>query len=847
MTGSVEDAAEPGARQTVRVNRGRLRIYLGAAPGVGKTYAMLGEGRRRRERGTDVVVAFVETHGRPHTSAMIGDLEVVPRRSAQHRGATFDEMDLDAVLARRPAIALVDELAHTNVPGSGHEKRWQDVHALLDAGIDVISTVNIQHLESLNDVVESITGVRQRETVPDAVVRAADQIELVDMSPESLRRRLAHGNVYRPEKVDAALSNYFRVGNLTALRELALLWVADRVDEGLERYRAEQGIDATWAARQRIVVAVTGGPESATLLRRGALIAGRAAGRALVAVHVLRGDGTATAPADRVAQLRRLTEELGGTFHTVVGDDVPAAVLEFARSVNASQIVVGVSRKSRLAMALAPSTADLIVRESGEIDVHVVTHEDAGRRSRRRTTEPPRRWLPWALAVAIPLVVTVLLHPFRDELALTTVVLAYLLGVVASSLVGGLAPAIVTSLVASVLANYYFTPPVGQLTIAEPENVFALAAFVAVGAAVATIVDRSAARAREASRRGAEASVLASLSAGVLRRRDGVSALLEQACETFSAPGAALFEKASAGSTAAVIEVSGASPPLTPEEASVVADAGPGLVLALSGAALPASDRRMLDAFATQAAAVLERDRLATRAADAARLEQADAVRTALLAAVSHDLRTPIAGIKASISTLRDPHLALDEQDRVELLESAADATDRLDALVANLLDMSRLQTGAVRPILVPTSLDEVLHRALQSVASGAVEDGTHEDLPLVLTDAGLLERVVANIVENAVRHSPPGVPVHLAAHVADDHLRLLVADRGPGVAEADRARMFQAFQRLGDSPGGSGVGLGLAVATGLADAVGATVDAEDTPGGGLTMVISLPLAETRS
>ncbi|MBI1379334.1 MAG: DUF4118 domain-containing protein [Frankiales bacterium] len=830
------------------MTRGRLRIYLGAAPGVGKTFAMLGEGHRRKLRGADVVAAFVETHGRPHTEAAIGDLEVVPRRMLQYRGTAFEEMDLDAVVARRPAIALVDELAHANVPGSRHEKRWEDVQVLLDAGIDVISTVNIQHLESLNDVVEAITGVRQRETVPDAVVRSADQIELVDMSPESLRRRLAHGNVYRPEKVDAALSNYFRVGNLTALRELALLWVADRVDEGLERYRAEQGIDATWAARQRIVVAVTGGPESATLLRRGALIAGRTAGRTLVAVHVLRSDGTATAPAEKVARLRRLAEDLGGSFHTVVGDDVALSVLEFARSVNASQVVVGASRKSRIAMAFSPSTADSIVRSSGEIDVHVVTHEHAGsRRFRVHGPALPARWLPWVLAVAIPLVLTLGLRPFAERLALTTVVLAYLLGVVASSLVGGLAPAVLTAVVASLLANYFFTPPVGYWTIAAPENAFALAVFVAVGAAVATVVDRSATRAREAAHRGAEAAVLASLSAGVLRRRDGVRALLDQACETFSAPGAALFEVPAAGGPAHIVEVSGASPPRSPDGAAVVVDAGPGLVLALSGAALPASDRRMLDAFAVQAAAVLDRDRLAARAADALRLEQADAVRTALLAAVSHDLRTPIAGIKASIATLRDHSLHLETADRDELLDSTAEATDRLDALVANLLDLSRLQTGAVRPVMAPVSLDEVLHRALQAVPPGAVEDATLEDLPLVLTDAGLLERVVANIVENAVRHSPSGLPVRLDAHVSDGRLRLLVLDRGPGVALADRQRMFQAFQRLGDSPAGTGVGLGLAVATGLADAVGATVDVEDTPGGGLTMVVSIPLAEVAS
>ncbi len=382
MSPDVEPAAQasgPGVP-----SRGRLRVYLGAAPGVGKTYSMLGEAHRRLGRGTDVVVGFVESHGRPQTEAMVSGLEVVPRRTVEHRGARFEEMDLDAVLARRPEVALVDELAHTNIPGSRHTKRWQDIHDLLAAGIDVISTVNIQHLESLNDVVEAITGIKQRETVPDAVVRAADQLELVDMSPEALRRRLAHGNVYSPEKVDAALGNYFRLGNLTALRELALLWLADRVEEGLERYREQHGIQGTWAARPRIVVALTGGEADETLLRRGALIAGRSAGRDLTAVHVVRGDGTLGARPDSLARLRRLTEDLGGSFHTVVGEDVARAVLDFARSVNGTQVVVGTSRRGRVSTALRPSTADAIVRDSGDIDVHVVTHPaDATGRSAR--------------------------------------------------------------------------------------------------------------------------------------------------------------------------------------------------------------------------------------------------------------------------------------------------------------------------------------------------------------------------------------------------------------------------------------------------------------------------------
>ncbi|MGW5698847.1 histidine kinase, partial [Streptomyces asiaticus] len=305
------------------MGRGKLRIYLGAAPGVGKTYAMLSEGHRRVERGTDLVVGFVEHHGRRRTQVMMHGLEEVPRREVEYRGSAFSEMDVDAVLARRPSVALVDELAHTNVPGCRNEKRWQDVEELLRAGIDVVSTVNIQHLESLGDVVESITGVRQRETVPDEVVRRADQIELVDMSPQALRRRMAHGNIYAPDKVDAALSNYFRPGNLTALRELALLWTADRVDEYLQQYRDEHSIRSTWQARERIVVGLTGGPEGRTLIRRAARMAAKGSGSEILAVYIARSDGLTSASPKELAVQRTLVEDLGGTFHHVIGEDIP--------------------------------------------------------------------------------------------------------------------------------------------------------------------------------------------------------------------------------------------------------------------------------------------------------------------------------------------------------------------------------------------------------------------------------------------------------------------------------------------------------------------------------------------
>ena len=361
-------------------DRGTLRVYLGAAPGVGKTYTMLEEGHRRLSRGTDVVVAFVETHNRVHTAELLAGLEVVPRRVLEYRGTRFEEMDLDAVLARHPQVALVDELAHTNVPGSEHAKRWQDIERLLEAGITVISTVNIQHLESLNDVVQAITGVPQRETVPDSVVRAAEQVELVDMTPEALRRRMAHGNIYAPDKVDAALANYFRPGNLTALRELALLWLADSVEEGLQRYRERHGIAATWETRERVVVALTGGPEGDALIRRAARIAARATGGELLAVHIARSDGLAGSSIAALDQQRLLVESLGGSYHSVVGDDVAESVLEFARANNATQIVIGASRRHPLVASLTgPGTGMTITRRSGSIDVHVVTHDYIGK------------------------------------------------------------------------------------------------------------------------------------------------------------------------------------------------------------------------------------------------------------------------------------------------------------------------------------------------------------------------------------------------------------------------------------------------------------------------------------
>ncbi|MFF0648770.1 ATP-binding protein [Streptomyces tendae] len=827
------------------MGRGKLRIYLGAAPGVGKTYAMLSEAHRRVERGTDCVVAFVEHHGRARTEVMLRGLEQVPRREIEYRGAAFTELDLDAVLARRPRVALVDELAHTNVPGVGNAKRWQDVEELLAAGIDVVSTVNIQHLESLGDVVESITGVRQRETVPDEVVRRADQIELVDMSPQALRRRMAHGNIYQPDKVDAALSNYFRPGNLTALRELALLWVADRADEYLQQYRSEHRVSKIWGSRERIVVGLTGGPEGRTLIRRAARLAEKGAGGEVLAVYIARSDGLTSASPKELAVQRTLVEDLGGTFHHVLGEDIPAALLDFARGVNATQIVLGSSRRKTWQYVFGPGVGATVARESGsDLDVHIVTHEEVAKGrglpvARGARLGRSRIVWGWLAGLGGPVLLTLLLSTVH--LGLANDVLLYLALTVAAALLGGLYPALASAAVGSLLLNWFFTPPVNRITIADPRNMLALAIFVGVALSVASVVDVAARRTHQAARLRAESEILSFLAGDVLRGETSLETLLERVRETFGMESAALLEREGDVAPWTCAGRAGSGPPVDrPEDADVDMPVGDHMALALTGRVLPAEDRRVLAAFAAQAAVVLDRRRLREEADRARALAEGNRIRTALLAAVSHDLRTPLAGIKAAVTSLRSDDVAWSEEDQAELLEGIEEGADRLDHLVGNLLDMSRLQTGTVTPLIREIDVDEVAPMALGGVPEGSAELDIPETLPMVAVDAGLLERALANLVENAVKYSPDDRTVLVAASALADRVEVRVVDRGPGVPDEAKDRIFEPFQRYGDAPRGAGVGLGLAVARGFAEAMGGTLNAEDTPGGGLTMVLTL-------
>jgi len=842
--------------------RGALRIYLGAAPGVGKTYAMLQEGRRRAERGADVVIGVVETHGRRYTAEQVQDLEIVPRREVGYRGTTLEEMDVDAILERRPQICLVDELAHTNAPGSRNAKRYEDVEELLAAGIDVISTVNIQHLESLNDVVERITGAPQREIIPDALVRAADQVHLVDQTPEALRRRMVHGNIYGTERAEAALANYFRVGNLSALRELALMWVADQVDDGLQSYRERHGISEGWETRERIVVAVTGAPTSDDVIRRASRIATRLRGE-LIGVRVRPTDGLSSDAGEGLETQKMLLSALGARYREVASSDVGRALVEVARAENATQIVIGSSHRSRWAELTSGSVVNDVTRHSGSIDVHIISTSPTNGpgappskpRRRRRTValSRRRRSIAWALAVVIPVVLTALLRLADDRLGFASDLLVFLTGSVAVATIGGLPPAAFSAVASSLLLNWYFTDPVRTLTIAEPENLLALVVFVLVAGLVGSLVSRAARRSAEAARARGDAESLAAMAALTSTTDDPLPLMVGQVRSALGAAGVAVQRRADGRWE--TIASDGHVEPLD-DRASTGGASGrvPGAAisapidesthLAVYGEGFGDGDIGVLAAFSSQITTLLDQQRLRREAALADQLVEVNELRASLLAAVSHDLRTPLAAIKASASSLRQTDIDWPQSVRDEFLATIEAQTDRLTELVSNLLGMSRIQSGAVSLTRRPVGVDDVVSAALAGIDCRGIDVVVEVDVdtPMWDVDPALAERVVANLVDNAVKWSPPGRPVRVVASSEPPGVTLRIIDHGPGIPLDRRDEVFEPFQRLGDGTVG-GTGLGLAVARGLTNVLGGRLRIDDTPGGGTTMELTLDAA----
>ncbi len=839
------------------MSRGRLRIYLGAAPGVGKTYAMLDEARRRHERGTDVVVAYADTRGRPRTAAMLQGLELVPRRTGVVDGVEVQELDLDAVLSRRPAVAVVDDLAHRNPTGSRNRSRHEDIEELLAHGIDVLATVGIESLESLQDVVERIVGERPTDVVPDDVVRGADQVELVDMTPEALRRRVVHGNVVPVDQVDTALDGRFRPDNLAALRELALLWVADQVDESLHDHEQAQ----RWETRERVVVALTGAATGDRLIRRAARLARRSTAE-LLGVHVQQ-------PGREVDQAtleehRRLLDDLGGRYHEVVGADVPAALCDFARARNATQLVLGATRRSRWAELRRGSIVNSVLRAAGDLDVHVIgddgdgEHDGPGEpttapRTRRRPHLSGRRR---AFAGGVSLVAVVLLAVVLDQLRpepnLPTDLLLFLLVVLVSALLGGFAVGVATAAVSALVVTWFLTPPVHTFTIDGAGDAVALVTYFVVSVAVSALVSRMAQRSADAERARLEAEGLARAAGSLVGGDDATAEIVDALCTTFDRSGVVLAVPDGDGWRIEAAAGAPIDPSALAGPTSTTADGGlarvelpGGARLVHGGPPLNSDDQRVLGAFAAQLGHALERRRLEGEAAQAAAAAQGDRLRTAILRAVSHDLRTPLASIKASATSLLQDDITWTPEAQRDFLETIDEEADRLDTVVGDLLDMSRLEAGVVQPTLSPVGLDEVVHGALASLSetTGVVTRDVPTGLPPVLADPALLQRSVANLVANALRHgSADGAPSVIARSVGTE-VELRVVDHGPGVPARDREQLFEPFRRLGDRQSAPGVGLGLAVARGFVDAMGGRLRLDDTPGGGLTAVVTLPAA----
>ncbi|MDX6367322.1 MAG: two-component system, OmpR family, sensor histidine kinase KdpD, partial [Nocardioidaceae bacterium] len=646
-------------------------------------------------------------------------------------------------------------------------------------------------------------------------------------------------------------------GNLTALRELALIWLADKVDDELDSYREQHDISATWETRERVVVALTGGPEGETLIRRAARLAARAKGADLMAVHVSRNDGLAGGSPVDLARQRTLVESLGGSYHQVVGPDISSALLDFARGVNATELVLGVSRRGRLSQVLSRGVGATVTQLSGPIDVHLVTHEAVPHnRPRERSASAlsrSRRLTGLGLAVlGLPLLTLALTH-LREDFSLASDLLLMLGGVVVVALAGGLYPALFAAVTGSLLLNYYFTPPTHRFTIANHDDVLALAVFLAVAVAVSATVDRAARRTREAARARTEAEALSALAGSVVRGARPLPALLDQLRETLgftsvtllervqdTPPGPDVYRDASCWRIAAAV---GDRPSPVPADGDAEVLVDDQLSLVLRGHPLAAEDRRLTEAFAAQAAAALNQQRLAEQAAAAGPLAEVDKMRTALLSAVSHDLRTPLASAKAAANGLRSEGVVFSDGDRDELLATIEESLDRLTRLVENLLDMSRLQAGALATSPQPMSMSETIATALDELGEDGRDIVVHvpEDLPEVYADPVLVERILVNTARNAVRYSPEGTPAMIAVSEHAGTVETRIVDRGPGIPSTQWQTVFLPFQRLGDRDNATGVGLGLALSRGLAEAMKGSLTPDTTPGGGLTITLRLP------
>ena len=882
-------------REEARALRGRLKIFFGGTAGVGKTYAMLAAAQRKKAEGVDVVVGYVEVHGRAETERLLEGLDGLPPLMLAYGGSTLREFDLDAALARKPRLILVDELAHTNAVGARHEKRWQDIEELRDAGIDVWTTVNVQHIESLNDVVASITSVRMQETVPDTVFESADEVELIDLSPEDLLQRLREGKVYVPERARIALENFFRRGNLIALRELALRKTAERVDAAMDRYRTTEGIAQPWAAGERVLVGIGPSSDGATLVRAGKRLAA-ALHAPWIVVYVETPDLIRLPDAERNRRIAwlRFAEELGGETVTLGGHNAGQELLNYARTRNVTRVLLGEPSRSGLARLLRPSTVDYLLRRIKGVDVTVVKTTEATiaarnpflARSAAYLAAPPsgkRRWPGYVVAIVSVALATAIAWFARALINDLNIVMLYLVTIALVALRFGRGPSVAASAASVLTFNFFFVEPLFTLDVADGQYLITFGVLMLVGLLISWLTSSVRMQARVAGHRERRTALLYAMARelAATRGRESIARVaVRHVGESFEAQVVVLLPDA---------QRKIGYPSGTPEPASLHAadlsiaqwvldhgvaagmgtDTLPGtaaryLPLTASEekvgqlgvlAVLPVNPRRillpeqahLLETFAVQISLALERAVLSERAQSAAVHAESESVRNSLLAAISHDMRTPLAVISGAASALLD--IELKPPQRTELARSIVDEATQMTQVVANVLDMTRLESGRVALREEWISLEEVaasaLRRAQPRLADRPVQLDIDRNLPLLKADPVLLEQLLVNLLDNVARHTPPGTSVSIRARRGFEEIELTVADDGPGFPpDVDPDALFDKFQRGRTEGAQGGVGLGLAICRAIARAHGGEIRAERIPAGGALFTVTLPLTE---
>jgi two-component system sensor histidine kinase KdpD len=869
--------------EEAHARRGSLKVFFGYAAGVGKTYLMLENAQRAKRQGRDVVVGYVEPHGRVETEALLAGLETLPLRESAYRGVTLREFSVDAALARRPDLLLVDELAHTNAEGCRHEKRWQDVEELLEAGINVWTTLNVQHIESLNDVIGQITGVTVRETVPDRVFDLADDLELVDITPEELLGRLKGGKVYVPEQAQRAIQSFFQKSNLSALRELSLRQAARRIHTDVESARREKAAAQPWATGERLLVCVGPSPTTARVIRTARRMAAALDAPWLAVSIDLTGEPSSNPGRHQVAQHIRLAERLGAETVTLAGQDVAATILDYARSRNVTKILVGKTNQPRWRRLLFSTVVDDILDQSHEIDVYVIhgeAEQPAPTPTRPRKTLAARMsYLSACGPIAVAGCLAYGLRRFQIADSEANTVMLFIAGVAWTAYRHGRGPAVLSSLLAVLVFDFLFVPPIGTFAVADTQYVVTFVVMLTIGLVIGSLTSRLRAQVNSTRQRERRTSALYELGKQLSALYGNVFLV--------SAAGTRIADMVG-GEVAIYLRQSSNTPDLAFGHDSTIAKHGLSLPVAqwvidhdqLAGAGtntlpnavalffpltgsqgtqgviairvpdaerlLDPDIRRLLEACANQLALALERDQLTIDAADARVQAEAEQLRSSLLSGVSHDLKTPLAAIAGASSSLLEA-TSLDEITRRQLLETIGDEAARLHRLLENLLQMSKLEAGAAPPNFQWHVLEELvgsaLHRTRTELARHKVTVHLPVDLPLLFVDGLLLEQVFVNLLENAGRYTPEGTLVTIRAAVDSQHLRIAVADNGPGIPSGSEERVFEKFYRASPtSDGGRGSGLGLAICRAVIKSHNGNIQASNLPGGGVEFVIQLPL-----